>query len=279
MDIAWVRECISTASANVLVNGSPSGEFCLGRGIHQGDPFSHFLFLVAAEGLNLLMRKALQTDLLQAVLVGSNKVEVSHLQYADDIIFTVKGTPENARALKWLLKNFEVISGLRVNFEKSCTYGVNVGEEGMAELAGILGCKEGNWPLWYLGLQVGGMANGVGAWRGVLDKVSSKLGRWDSKSISMGGRITIIKSILSAIPLYNLSFSRLPKMVEKQLKSRFCQFLWRWKDGEKNVAWVGWENICKSFGEGGLGIKNLEFFNRALLAKWIWKFLVDKECL
>lgn len=36
--IGWMLECVSTASANVLVNGSPSEDFNLERGLRQGDP-------------------------------------------------------------------------------------------------------------------------------------------------------------------------------------------------------------------------------------------------
>lgn len=98
--ICWVKECISTASANVLVNGSPSGEFQLERGIRQGDPLSPFLFLAAAEGLNLLVKKAVKEGLFKAATVGREMVEISHLQYADDTIFSVQGSEENAKALK-----------------------------------------------------------------------------------------------------------------------------------------------------------------------------------
>lgn len=78
----WVMECVSTASALVLVNGSPSGEFKLERGLRQGDPLSPSLFLIAAEGLGWLLYRATKMGLYEAARIGRNKVEVSHLQFA-----------------------------------------------------------------------------------------------------------------------------------------------------------------------------------------------------
>jgi len=54
-NVKWMRECISTPSVSVLVNGSPTEEFSLERGLRQGDPPSLFLFLIAAEGLHVMM--------------------------------------------------------------------------------------------------------------------------------------------------------------------------------------------------------------------------------
>lgn len=111
--LRWIKGCISSAFANVLVNGSSSGEFQLERGLRQGDPLSSFLFLIAAEDLNLLTKRAISEGLLTAVHVGRNKVEISHLQYADDTLFVVDGKLENTVALKQLLKNFEALLASR----------------------------------------------------------------------------------------------------------------------------------------------------------------------
>lgn len=104
--VTWVKECISTAKANVLVNGSPSGEFELEGGLQQGDPLSPFLFLVAAEGLSLLTKRAMDRRLLQVAEIGRCRFSLSHLQYADDTIFIVKGKRDNVMAIRWLLNIF-----------------------------------------------------------------------------------------------------------------------------------------------------------------------------
>lgn len=208
------------------MNGAPSGEFAFGRGICQGDPLSPFLFLIAAEGLNLLIKRAVRANLLAAAKVGKDEVEVSHIQYADDSVFVVDGTLENVAVIKRLLRCFELLSGLSVNFEKSCVYGVNMDAENLEVAAGVLGCKIGSFPIPYLGMKVGGRLYGSMAWSYVLEKMKKKLKGWDVKSLSMGGRVTLIQSTLSAIPLYWLSFLPLPKSVENKIRSLQCTFLW-----------------------------------------------------
>ncbi|MCI79764.1 RNA-directed DNA polymerase (Reverse transcriptase), partial [Trifolium medium] len=52
----WIKECVCTAAASVLVNGSSTDEFPLERGLKQGDPLSPFLFPLTAEALNVLMQ-------------------------------------------------------------------------------------------------------------------------------------------------------------------------------------------------------------------------------
>jgi hypothetical protein len=59
----WTKECVCTTTTSVLVNGSPTDEFPLEPGLRQGDPLSPFLFLVVAQGLNVLMQALVENQL------------------------------------------------------------------------------------------------------------------------------------------------------------------------------------------------------------------------
>jgi hypothetical protein len=56
--LKWMRACVFDSLMSVLVNGSPTIDFKVGRGLRQGDPLSPFLFLIVAEGLAGMMRRA-----------------------------------------------------------------------------------------------------------------------------------------------------------------------------------------------------------------------------
>ena len=118
--IKWIEGCIKSASMLVLVNESPTDEFLPQRGIRQGDPLAPFLFNVVAEALSGLLRRAIAENLYKGYSVGSKNVNISILQYADDTIFFGKASMENVRALKATLRAFELISGLKINYAKSC---------------------------------------------------------------------------------------------------------------------------------------------------------------
>jgi hypothetical protein len=72
----WIKECVSTATVSILVNGSPTDEFTMQRGLRQGDPLSPFLFLLAAEGLNVMMTSVVQNNLFSGYTVGTNKIRL-----------------------------------------------------------------------------------------------------------------------------------------------------------------------------------------------------------
>ncbi|GJW57915.1 hypothetical protein Tco_0104646 [Tanacetum coccineum] len=122
------------------------------------------LFLnVDFNGLNVIVTEAREKGIFRDVVVGANKVTVSHLQYADDTIFFGDWNKENAKSLLYILKCFEDVSGLKVNYNKSKIYGIGVNEEDMAEMARWMRCGIGDIPFTYLGLPIGkNMRRGFG---------------------------------------------------------------------------------------------------------------------
>lgn len=75
----WIKEWLSTTIVSVLVNGNPIEEFCMKKGLQQGDLIASFLFLLVAKALNGLILKAKEETLYSGDVVGTKKLEITHL--------------------------------------------------------------------------------------------------------------------------------------------------------------------------------------------------------
>ncbi|GKU93427.1 hypothetical protein SLEP1_g7022 [Rubroshorea leprosula] len=276
---SWMKECLSTASISVLVNGSPTEEFNAGKGLRQGDPLSPFLFLVVAEALSGLIRKAEEIGLLKGIQVGRGNLRLTHLQFADDTILFSEASEANAWAMKCVMGSFEMISGLKVNYDESWLCGLNVDSERLEDMATIMNCSVSNIPFKYLGVPVGANTNRISTWAPVIECLKRRLNRWSGVSLSFGGRIVLLKAVLSCLLVYFFSVYKAPKQVPNLLTKLQCNFLWGRGEGGRNIAWIKWDVICKYREEGGLGVRNVESFNKALLGKWKWRVLREKEVL
>jgi hypothetical protein len=225
---------------SILVNGSPTREINIQKGLKQGDPLAPFLFLLVAEGLGGVMRKTVELGLFRGFKVGSGDVLVSHLQYADDTLCIGEASVENLWTLKAILRGFEMASGLKINFWKSCLLGVNVSEEFLEMGCSFLNCKRGVVPFKYLGLPVGANPKRIATWEPLLDQIRRRLNSWENKFISFGGRIVLLNSVLNSIPIFYMSFMKMPIQVWKKLISIQRAFLWGGVNGGRKISWVKW---------------------------------------
>lgn len=117
--------------------------------------------------------RAVDRGLLKAAVIGRNRVQISHIQFADDTMFILDGDVENAKAIRMLLNNFELASGLSVNFDKCWVFGINMEREELEEMAKRMGCKIRYLLIPYLGMKVGGAVGGD-RWLGGSDRKGEK---------------------------------------------------------------------------------------------------------
>ena len=73
--------------------------------------------------------------------MGANRVELSILQYADDTIFFGEATMENVKAIKVILRSFELVAGLKINFAKSSVAAIRMPDQWSQQAVTLLNCS------------------------------------------------------------------------------------------------------------------------------------------
>ncbi|GJX02527.1 RNA-directed DNA polymerase, eukaryota [Tanacetum coccineum] len=215
---SWINGCLSSSMGSVLVNGNPTSEFYFHKGLKQGDPLSPFLFSLIMESLHLSFNRVLDAGLHKGISIN-NSLMISHLFYADDAVFVGKWDPSNIKTIVHVLKCFYLASGLKINLHKTKLMGISINKEEIDLSASIMGCSTFSSPFKYLGVQVGASMSRLNSWNEVETKISSRLSRWKLKTLSIGGRLTLLKSVLSAIPLYHMSLFKVPTGTLHSLES------------------------------------------------------------
>ncbi|GJR57768.1 putative RNA-directed DNA polymerase, eukaryota, reverse transcriptase zinc-binding domain protein [Tanacetum coccineum] len=257
--------CLGSAYTSVLINGSPTREFKLKKGLRQDDPLSPLLFILAVEALNVALLEAKNNDSFRMIEVGKDKVCVSHLQFADDALIMGEWSKINVLNLSRLLTCFHLASGLKVNFNKSKLFGIGVCEVERNSLASLIGCQPSNFPCNYLGLPIGANMSRCDNWLPLLERFHKRLSSWKAKTLSFGGRLTLSKSILGSLRVYYFSIFKAPKMVIKKLESIRRKFFWGGGLDSNKIAWIAWDKVISPLKDGGLDIGSLR------IEDWKWR--------
>ena len=208
------------ASFSVLINGTHSGFFRNTRGLRQGNPLSPYLFILVMEAFNQLLSRASCGGLVEGFKMGRSGGEgkdLLHLLFVDDTLIFCNVNSENLRYLSWVFLWFEVIFGLKVNRDKSKV--IPVGSiESLKEGVSVMGCKVGKLPTSYLGLPLGASFKSSRVWDVVEERFRKRLFLWKRQYLSKHGRLTLIKNMLSGLPIYCMSLFVISRKMCLRLK-------------------------------------------------------------
>ncbi|GJZ45992.1 putative RNA-directed DNA polymerase, eukaryota, reverse transcriptase zinc-binding domain protein [Tanacetum coccineum] len=156
---SWIFACLHSLRASILINGSPTSEFSIKRGLRQGDPLSPFLFILIMEGLHCAMSNAVSSGLIRGIKIGSSDITLSHLFYADDVIITTDWNSGDLDNIIRVLHVFYLASGLKINIHESNIFVIGVANGDVVDMARRTSCASGIFPFTYLGLPIGSNMN------------------------------------------------------------------------------------------------------------------------
>ncbi|CAH9076372.1 unnamed protein product [Cuscuta epithymum] len=271
--VAWIMECVSTASFSVSLNGSLYGFFKGKRGIRQGDPMSPLLFVLCLEYFSRLLTLRAKGNNFNFHPQCSS-LGITHLAYADDLMLFSRGDKYSIEILVNALKEFGDASGLRVNHDKSKIFVGGVRDFELQNILDLVDYGQGTFPVRYLGIPLAPLKISVAQYAPLLDTVNDFLKAWNTKTLSYAGKIELIRSVIQGVQSFWLQIFPVPQTILDRIVSICRIFLWGGK-----FAKVAWDDICLPKEEGGLGIHNAKTWNDSLLSRTLWDVHKKKDTL
>ncbi|XP_024171388.1 uncharacterized protein LOC112177323 [Rosa chinensis] len=277
--VELVMSSVQSVNYSIVLQGKPFGKVKPTRRIRQGDPISPYLFLMVAEGFSSLLWKAVSEGQLHGIAIARGAPCLSHLFFTYDSLLFCDTSAGDCSKLKEIIERYEMASRQKISTEKSAVcFSPKTNRATKEECCAILDMKVVPCQEKYLGLPTVTGRNKKGTFRGLADQVWKRVQGWDGKILSKGGKEILIKVVAQSIPFYTMSVFQLPIGTCEEITKHIARFWWGKPNG-RGIHWKSWDKLCWSKNERDLGFREIQQFNKALVAKQGWRLLRGAESL
>lgn len=269
--IMLIKECLSTSSFSVSVNGVSGGFFTSSKGIRQGDSLSPYLFILAMECLSCLLLSRYKAGTI-GYHPRTEDLKISHLMFADDVMIFFNGTSNSLHGISECLDDFASWSGLYMNNAKTELFISGVDQSETIAITSY-GFPYGKLPIRYLGLPLMSRKLKISEYSPLMLKIGASFHSWSVKLLTYAGRLQLLKTVIFGTVTFWTSAFILPKGCIKAIESLCSRYLWSGNIEKRSIAKIAWSTVCLPKNEGGLGLRNLMIWNQVMCLKFIWLLL------
>ena len=259
--INLVKKFYNDITTCTINNGHISRFFKPSRGVRQGCPLSPVLFVIAVELLSLLIRN---NQGIEGITMNGKNFKIA--QFADDTSFTVTNNKQNISEIFKTLKNFESVSGLKVNKDK--TEALLLGRSTVSNTPAS-GRPFIRQEIKLLGVSLCTEASKLcrDNYDPIIEKMKTTLDRWRNRRLSLAGRICILKSLVMAKLIYCVSVLPAPsKNMVKEIQDLMYEFIWKGKSER-----IARKVLIGDYRQGGYRMPDLDLQIKALKTSWLIK--------
>lgn len=172
-----------------------------------------------------------------------------------------------------LFRDYEQASGQVISKDKFKFFLGDAMHNRSVRISKILGFSDGHLPINYLGVPIFKGKPKTSHLLPIADNIKTKLSNWKGSTLSIMGRVQLLKSVIFRMMVYSFKIYYWPLNLLKTINAWLRNFVWYGCISSRKLCIVAWSKVCKSTLDGGLGLRSLNTINKAALLKLGWELV------